>query len=336
MGSFEGKVAIVTGATSVVPGGVNIGGAVATELAARGARVVVAARNAENAQRLAAEIEADHGPGSALAVATDVRSEEQVERLVATAVHTFGGLHVLINVAGIFLPADGDLATMSVDVWDDVMAVNLRGTMLTMKHALPHLREVGGSIVNTSSTHAFAGDINLTAYGATKAALLALTAYTATQYGHEGVRCNAVCPGVTITPPALALPAAVIALYQRHVMAPRHSSPEQMAKIYCFLASDDAAAINGEHVRADNGLLAHQPFVTDMRDLFASLAAEREAWPARPQRTDARVPRWSAAHHSQATKAEITPGLWIRCRTLFNFLVLHISKAVALSRGGPS
>ncbi|MEV0057151.1 SDR family oxidoreductase [Saccharopolyspora shandongensis] len=267
VGSFGGKVAIITGAASVEPGGVNIGGAAAAELASCGARVVVASRTIENVERLAAMLNKKHGPGTALAVATDVRSENQVEQLVATAVSAFGGLHVLINVAGIFPVGDGDLASMSVDVWDDVMAVNLRGTMLATKYALPHLREVGGAIVNTASTHAFAGDSGLTAYGATKAAILALTAYTATQYGQEGVRCNAVCPGVTITPPALRLPAVMMGIYRRHVVAPELNGPEQLAKLYCFLASDDAGAINGEHVRADNGMLAQQPFVPDMRDL---------------------------------------------------------------------
>jgi NAD(P)-dependent dehydrogenase (short-subunit alcohol dehydrogenase family) len=271
MTSLTGKVAIVTGATKVDPGGLNIGGATAAELVARGARVALASRNIEDLQRLAAQLNEKHGPGVAIAVATDVRDEEQIERLVATTVSTFGGLQVLVNVAGVFPVSDGDIATMSAEVWDDVMAINLRGTMLTTKHALPHLRQAGGAIVNTASTHAFAGDARFSAYGASKAAILALTAYTATQYGREGVRCNAVCPGITVTPPYRQLPTEFFDLYRRHVPSPELSGPEELANLYCFLASDEAKSLNGEHIRADGGLLAHQPFVADMDDLVAGL-----------------------------------------------------------------
>jgi NAD(P)-dependent dehydrogenase (short-subunit alcohol dehydrogenase family) len=265
VGVFDGKIAIVTGATSVEIGDVNIGGAAAAELAAQGARVVLASRNLENAGRLATMLNDKHGAGAALVVTTDIRSESQIKRLVDTTVDTLGGLHVLLNVAGVFPQADTDVATISTDVWDDVMAVNLRGTMLTTKYALPHLRKVGGAIVNTASTHAFAGDITLTAYGAAKAGVVALTSYTATQYGREGVRCNAVCPGVTVTPIAQQLPTTIMDLYRRHIAAPELNGPWQMAKLYCFLASDDACAINGEQIRADNGMLAQQPFVPNMR-----------------------------------------------------------------------
>jgi NAD(P)-dependent dehydrogenase (short-subunit alcohol dehydrogenase family) len=273
MASLTDKIAIVTGATMVEPGGVNIGGAVAAELVARGARVVLASRNIESVQRLATRLNEKHGPGAAIAVATDVRDEEQIEQLVATTVDTFGGLQILINVAGVFPVEDGDLANLSVEVWDDVMAINLRGTMLTTKHALPHLRRAGGAIVNTASTHAFAGDTGFTAYGASKAAILALTAYTATQYGREGVRCNAVCPGITVTPLYQQLPPAFFDLFRRHTPSPGLNGPEELAGLYCFLASDESKSVNGEHIRADGGLLAHQPFIADMADLVAITAS---------------------------------------------------------------
>jgi NAD(P)-dependent dehydrogenase (short-subunit alcohol dehydrogenase family) len=267
MGRVEGKVAIVTGATSVDPGGLNIGGATATELAAEGARVVLADINVDGAERLAAILNERHGDKTALAVGIDLRHEDQIEKLVQRTVDYFGAPDIVVNNAGIFPGDDGDVANMRIDVWDNVMAVNVRAAMLLTKHALPHLRMNGGAIVNTSSTHAFAGDSSLTGYGATKAALIALTKYTATQYGKEGVRCNAICPGTTTTPPALALPQEIKDIYVRHTMIPTLNGPTELGKAYLFLASDDARGINGEVIRVDGGLLAHQPFVPDMNTL---------------------------------------------------------------------
>lgn len=275
MPRLSDKIAIVTGATTVDPGGQNIGGATATELVAAGARVVLADINFEGASALAEQLNEKYGPDTALAVHTDIRSEDAIRDLVATTVSTFGGLQLLMNVAGVFPVGDGDVATMPIEVWDDVMAVNVRGAMLTTKHAIPHLRVGGGSIVNTASTHAFAGDTSLTGYGATKAALLALTAYTATQYGREGIRCNAICPGTTTTPPAQQLPEAIKDVYRRHSLAPDLNGPADLAKVYLFLASDDSRAINGETIRADGGLLAHQPFEPDMRALGAATATSQ-------------------------------------------------------------
>ncbi|UGT62478.1 SDR family NAD(P)-dependent oxidoreductase [Nocardia asteroides] len=276
MARLTGRTAIVTGATLVDPGGLNIGGATAAAFAAEGARVVLADTNIDGAQALAKQLEAEHGPGVALAVQTDLRSEEQIAALIETTVSTFGGLHLLMNVAGVFPGGDGEVATMPIEVWDDVMAVNLRSALLTTKHALPHLRSGGGSIVNTASTHAFAGDTSLTGYGCTKAALLALTAYTATQYGPEGVRCNAICPGTTRTPPAQNLPPAITDIYRRHTPSPDLNGPAELAEVYLFLASDASRGINGETIRVDGGLLAHQPFVPDMRTLFATTAGTQD------------------------------------------------------------
>lgn len=275
MPRLSNRVALVTGATTVEPGGLNIGGAAATEVVAEGARVVLADINIEGASALAEQLNQKYGPDVAIAVHTDLRDEDAIRELVATTVSTFGKLDVLFNIAGVFPAGDGDVATMPIEVWDDVMAVNVRSAMLTTKHALPHLRVEGGSIVNTASTHAFAGDTSLTGYGATKAALLALTKYTATQYGRERVRCNAICPGTTTTPPAQQLPEAVKDIYRRHTPAPDLNGPADLAKVYAFLASDDSRGINGETIRVDGGLLAHQPFVPDMDSLGAATATSQ-------------------------------------------------------------
>jgi NAD(P)-dependent dehydrogenase (short-subunit alcohol dehydrogenase family) len=273
MPQLTDKIALVTGATTVEPGGLNIGGAAATELVAAGARVVLADINIDGATALAEQLNEKHGGGVAVAVHTDLRSEDAIRDLVATTVSSFGGLNVLLNIAGVFPAGDGDIATMPIEVWDDVMAVNLRSAMLTTKHALPHLLAGGGSIVNTASTHAFGGDTSLTGYGATKAALLALTKFTATQYGRQGVRCNAICPGTTTTPPAQQLPEAIKDVYRRHTLAPDLNGPSELAKVYLFLASDDSRGINGETIKVDGGLLAHQPFMPDMVDMAATTAS---------------------------------------------------------------
>ncbi|MDV7242710.1 SDR family oxidoreductase [Rhodococcus oxybenzonivorans] len=275
MGRVEGKVAIVTGATSVEPGGLNIGGATATELASEGARVVLADINVDGAERLAKILNDRHGDKTALAVGIDLRHEDQIEKLVQRTVDYFGAPDIVVNNAGIFPGDDGDVATMAIEVWDNVMAVNVRAAMLLTKHALPHLRKRGGTIINTASTHAFAGDTSLTGYGATKAALIALTKYTATQYGKEGVRCNAICPGTTTTPPALALPQEIKDVYVRHTMSPKLNGPSELGKVYLFLASDESRGINGEEIRVDGGLLAHQPFVPDMQMLGMTNAPEQ-------------------------------------------------------------
>lgn len=276
-GKLSGQVAIVTGATSVVPGGENIGGATAIELVGAGAKVVVADIDGEGAERLATLLNERHGSEVATAFTVDLRHEAEIERLVARTVETFDAPTLIMNIAGVFPADDGDVASMSIDTWDDVMAVNLRSAMLLTKHALPHLRKAGrGSIVNTASTHAFAGDTSLTAYGATKAALLALTTYTATQYGSEGIRCNVICPGTTITPPAQNLPTSFTDVYRRHTMSPKLNGPVELAKVFAFLASDDSRGINGATIRVDGGLLAHQSFVPDMNDLGLVIAGRGE------------------------------------------------------------
>ncbi|MGW0035644.1 SDR family oxidoreductase [Gordonia sp. NB41Y] len=270
MPSFDGKTAIVTGATTVDPGGLNIGGATATELVAGGAKVALADINIEGAQALAKQLNERAGHSVAIAVHTDVRSEQQIEQLVATTVEQLGEPTIVINIAGVFPPDDTEVATMTVEAWDNVMAVNLRSVMLLSKHTLPYLRKAGGTIVSTASTHGSAGDTSLSGYGASKAGVIALTKFLATQYGLEGVRCNAVSPGTTTSPPAQQLPEEIKDIFRRQNLNPEMPSPEQQAKVFAFLASDDSAGINGQEIKVDAGLLSHQPMVADMRSLGAT------------------------------------------------------------------
>lgn len=255
--SLENKVAIVTGAGS------GIGECVAHTLAGRGATVVVADINGPAAVAVAAAI--GEAGGTAQPYEVDVSSEEGVRGLVEFAVGQFGGLDVMHNNAADtraeVIGRDGQVADLEVEVWDRTMAVNLRGTMLGCKYAIPRLRERGGgAIVNTSSNAALRGDLSRTAYGASKAGINALTMYVATQYGRHGIRCNAVSPGMVMTPSVErnVSPVEREILRDNH-LSPRFCLPQDIANTVAFLASDEGGYINGQVLCVDGGMFAHTP-----------------------------------------------------------------------------
>jgi NAD(P)-dependent dehydrogenase (short-subunit alcohol dehydrogenase family) len=265
MGRLDGKIAVVTGAAS------GIGRSSAVLMAAEGARVVVADRNEAGAASVAAEITA--AGHTAVSVRADVTVESDVQAMIATAVDTWGGLSVLHNNAGTtdtdILGADTDVQTMTVELWDHVMAVNLRGPMLGCKYALPHLiAGGGGSIVNTSSMSGYAGDLRYVAYGSSKGGLNSFTRYVATMYGKQGVRCNAICPGLVVTPAAREhFDPAMLALYEGNHLTPELGTPDQVAEVAAFLASDAAAYVTGQAIPVDGGLFSHLPTYAQMRAL---------------------------------------------------------------------
>ena len=268
MRNLDGKVAVVTGATWIPEGGLNIGGAVAAALVDRGARVVAADKSAEGVEALVHSLNEGRQAEMAFAYPVDLRETAAPEDLVAWTESTLhGGVDVLVNNAGIFRADDGKVGALEIDVWEDVLAVNLTAPMRLIQAVLPHMRRSGGSIINTSSTHSFAGDARLSAYGVSKAGLNALTVYVASQYGADGVRCNSICPGTTTSPPAQQLSDAVRAIHHRNALNPRLNSPEDLANVFAFLASDESLGINGMLLRVDAGLLAHQPFMRDVEDL---------------------------------------------------------------------
>jgi NAD(P)-dependent dehydrogenase (short-subunit alcohol dehydrogenase family) len=260
MGRLQGKVALITGA-NLSEGGPNIGGATARLLAQEGVSVVVADLPGRGADRLADGILAEGG--RAMAVDTDLRDETQIVSLLQDVVHTFGRVDIVHNNAGVSPEADTDVASMSVEVWDLVMEVDVRGAMLVTKHALPHMLDGGGgSIINTASITALAGDVIHTAYGVAKAALGTLGLHVAVQYGRRGVRCNTICPGLTMTPAAQRdLPPTLVEAMAEMTPSPRLSNPDDQARIVLFLASDESYMINGQVLRTDGGLLSQQPWV---------------------------------------------------------------------------
>jgi NAD(P)-dependent dehydrogenase (short-subunit alcohol dehydrogenase family) len=260
MGRLDGKVAIITGAAA------GIGRVTAERVAAEGARTVVADLNAAGAQDVATKIAA--AGGEATAVPVDMGDTDSVRAMVAAAVAAYGGLDILHNnAAATALAATRDLPVSEADpaVWDETMQVNLRGTMVAIQAAVPHLIERGGgSVINTASGAGLAGDVRPPAYGASKAALISLTRYVATEFGRQGVRCNAISPGFIVIPEKPGRE-AVYATMLRHQLTPRLGRPEDIAALVVFLASDESAFITGQNICVDGGALAHQPFLADFR-----------------------------------------------------------------------
>jgi meso-butanediol dehydrogenase/(S,S)-butanediol dehydrogenase/diacetyl reductase len=249
---FDERVALVIGAGS------GIGQATVVRLAAEGAAVVAVdvdaaglARTAEVAAKEAA------GPNQVTTQVGDVTDRDFAPALVHEVVERHGRLDVLANVAGIL--RTGITHEASLEDWDRVLSVNLTGTYLCCRAAIPALLDSGGNIVNVSSTSALAGHPWAAAYSASKGGVLALTRTIAVEYGQQGLRCNAVCPGSIDTPITqdFVFPEGVNTKLVRRMMAlDRPRGPETVAAAIAFLASDDAAHVNGEHVRVDGATLS--------------------------------------------------------------------------------
>jgi 2-keto-3-deoxy-L-fuconate dehydrogenase len=237
---FTGRRALVTGAGS------GIGAAVARGLHAEGADVVLADTAGDRVQALAAEL-GDRAEGLTL----DVRDEDAVSGAVA-------GLDVLANVAGI--GSTTNAPDTPLEVWENVFAVNARGTFLCCKHAIPSMIERGGgTIVNIASVAGMIGLPNRVAYSASKGAVIALTRALAIDHVRQGVRVNAVCPGTVDSPWVRRLVEDVgeslDTLRARQPMG-RLGTPEEVAQAVLYLASDAAAFVTGSGLVIDGGLTA--------------------------------------------------------------------------------
>lgn len=258
---LAGKVAIVTGAAG------GIGSATARLLAARGARVVLADLALDRAERLAGEIGRE-----AVAMPLDLGDEASIGALVRTTVERFGRIDILHNNAAALSPElgrrDTDVADMATEVWDETFRINVRGTMIACREALPHLAATRGAIVNMVSNLALQGHIVQTAYSASKAAVIQMTRSIAARHGPDGVRCNAVAPGLTLTPAVRdVFPERVRELVAEETLRERLGDPEELAEVIAFLASPAARNINGQLIVADGGLSSHVPGIARYREL---------------------------------------------------------------------
>jgi NAD(P)-dependent dehydrogenase (short-subunit alcohol dehydrogenase family) len=256
------KVAIVTG------GAGGIGSATARRLAREGARVVVADIAREAAEAVATEIGA-----AAAAKAFDAADIDSIEELVSFTVERFGRLDILHNNAayvGADLARDSKVTDIPIELWDKTMSINLRAYFAGCRFAIPHMvKQGGGSIINTASGSAFVGDLARVAYGTSKGAVVSLTKYVATQHAAEGIRCNAIAPGLILTPAFANSGQTNLAPFMKQILSSRVGQPDDIAAAVAYLASAEAAYITGTVLHIDGGLSAHQPYVADFEALLA-------------------------------------------------------------------
>jgi NAD(P)-dependent dehydrogenase (short-subunit alcohol dehydrogenase family) len=253
---FTGKVVVITGAAG------GIGRAAALRFAAEGARLVLVDLDADGLEKAAGAVRG--AGGQALAVPADVTRLGDALRYATAATAEFGGVDVLFNNAGILGPVS-PLVDYPEDMFDRVMAVNVKAVWLGMKAVMPALRaRGGGAIVNTASIAGLRGTPNLLAYTASKHAVIGMTRTAALELVRHGIRVNAICPAPIETPMAAALqvgvsPKAPETARERltaSIPMRRYGTPDEVAALVVFLASADAAYITGAIYTVDGGAMA--------------------------------------------------------------------------------
>jgi NAD(P)-dependent dehydrogenase (short-subunit alcohol dehydrogenase family) len=253
---FDGKVVALTGAAG------GIGREAALRFAAEGASVVAADLPGGALDETVALVTA--AGGRAIGVGTDVRDELQVKAFIAAAVDTFGGLDALVNNAGIEGPIM-PLTDTDVDHFDNVLAVNVRGVFLGIKHGAPAIAaRGGGAIVNLSSVAGLGGTPGIVAYGASKHAVIGLTKTAAMEFAPAQIRVNAICPSPIETRMMRALevgmnpddPDAVRALMAASIPLGRYGQPYDVAALMLFLCSADASFLSGAAIPIDGAMRA--------------------------------------------------------------------------------
>ncbi|MCL2597517.1 MAG: 3-oxoacyl-ACP reductase FabG [Paludibacter sp.] len=245
MKGLNDKIAVITG------GADGIGKATAMRFASEGATVVIWDFNEEKGTQTAAEIVKNGGKAAFMKVNTSVFAE--VEQATASVIKEYGRYDILINNAGI--TRDATLKKMTPDLWQQVIDVNLTGVFNCAKCAAEVMSEnAWGRIINASSVVALYGNFGQTNYVATKAGLIGMTKTMAKELGKRGITVNAVAPGFILTEMVKKMPQEVLTSMEEKVPLRRLGQPEEIAAVYAFLASDEAAYINGAVISVDGGI----------------------------------------------------------------------------------
>jgi NAD(P)-dependent dehydrogenase (short-subunit alcohol dehydrogenase family) len=252
VGRLDSKVAIVTGSGS------GIGMLSAKLFAKEGAKVVVTDVVDDAGERVTDEIRGEGG--EAAYKHADVSNSSEAEAMVRFAVDTFGGLHVMMNNAGIFHPQDDSVTNTPENVWDKTLAINLKGVFLGCKFGIPAMLDSGGgSMINVASFVALVGAATpQIAYTASKGGVLSMTREIAVEFGRKGIRVNAICPGPIETPLLAKLLADPARRARRlvHIPIGRFGQAHEIANAALWLASDESSLMTGTALVVDGGITA--------------------------------------------------------------------------------
>lgn len=246
MSRFTGKIVVVTGAGS------GIGAASAKRFADEGASVVLVGRTRDKLEKVAAQLpDHDH-----MVADCDVAEAEQVQALASRVEEKYGRVDVLVNNAGIIV--QGRIHEIELADWKKLMSVDLDGVFHCVHYFMPALLKTRGNVVNISSVSGLGGDWGMSVYNAAKGAITNFTRSLAMDYGTDGVRVNAICPGFTFTDltEGVKNDQALLERFYDRIPLRRAGEPEDIADAIAFIASDDARYITGANLPVDGGLTA--------------------------------------------------------------------------------
>ena len=246
MTRFQQKVVVITGAGS------GIGAGAAQRFAREGASVVLVGRRPEKLEKVAAQLP----QGKHLVVPCDVSSADEVQNLAQRVIDEYGRVDVLVNNAGVIV--QGRIHEISLNDWETLMATDLNGVFYCTHYFMPELLKTKGNVVNISSVSGLGGDWGMSVYNAAKGAVTNFTRALAMDYGADGVRVNAICPGFTFTELTedMKQNEPLLQKFYERIPLKRAGEPEDIADAIAFIASDDARYITGVNLPVDGGLTA--------------------------------------------------------------------------------
>ncbi|WP_312837364.1 SDR family NAD(P)-dependent oxidoreductase [Atlantibacter hermannii] len=246
MTRFQQKVVVITGAGS------GIGAGAAQRFAREGASVVLVGRTPEKLEKVAAQLP----QGKHLVVPCDVSSADEVQNLAQRVIDEYGRVDVLVNNAGVIV--QGRIHEISLNDWETLMATDLNGVFYCTHYFMPELLKTKGNVVKSSSVSGLGGDWGMSVYNAAKGAVTNFTRALAMDYGADGVRVNAICPGFTFTELTedMKQNEPLLQKFYERIPLKRAGEPEDIADAIAFIASDDARYITGVNLPVDGGLTA--------------------------------------------------------------------------------